>query len=84
MQRGILTQKLEEMKSKNLYYRVYEWLLMAATLVFLLVVYVEIPEPTEYYQIYPDAIIKAVDPLEILKKGVGNPSDRAGLKLKLK
>jgi len=40
---------------------------------------IESKAPVDFSPLYRDAI-KAVDPLEILKKGIGSPSDRAGVK----
>jgi hypothetical protein len=56
------------MKSK--YHKAFEWLLSAATLIFLLVVYVEIPTEIKYPPIYPDEI-EIKHPLDYLKEGNG-------------
>ena len=52
-------------QNKNKYHKALEWLLSAITLIFLLVVYVEVPSEINYQPLCPDAI-RTIDPLDFL------------------
>ena len=69
--------KKEEGKIMSRMYNYYQIGLIFSAFVFLFYSNPqEVSAPVDFSPLYRDAI-KAVDPLEILKKGMGSPSDRA-------
>lgn len=64
-----------KIKTKKMF-RIYEFFVVLSAVFYLGYNYAPKINIIELKPIYRDAI-KAVDPLEILKRGVGSPSDRA-------